>query len=180
LKPFHPTPPTQKRPRFREKSTKTRIETVSLSVFAFASCCFREKSTKTRIETCFLKQNVRDLQSFREKSTKTRIETVASSRRTRKAESVLEKNPPKQGLKLINNKLEVSNENSFREKSTKTRIETSYVIQAVHEYLYSFREKSTKTRIETAYRRRREVFRSRVLEKNPPKQGLKHTSIGGM
>jgi len=37
-----------------------------------------------------------------------------------------------------------------------------------------FREKSTKTRIETIRRPCKEGSRCHVLEKNPPKQGLKH------
>jgi len=38
---------------------------------------------------------------------------------------------------------------------------------------YCFREKSTKTRIETRLQERGLQVQARVLEKNPPKQGLK-------
>jgi len=43
----------------------------------------------------------------------------------------------------------------------------------------SFREKSTKTRIETDETEYKGKARCQVLEKNPPKQGLKHTIIQG-
>jgi len=39
-----------------------------------------------------------------------------------------------------------------------------------------FREKSTKTRIETRWADKYVAVRERVLEKNPPKQGLKLVS----
>jgi len=60
----------------------------------------------------------------------------------------------------------------FREKSTKTRIETNWftIIFDIHS---SFREKSTKTRIETGSMSMLPTMNFRVLEKNPPKQGLK-------
>jgi len=61
--------------RFREKSTKTRIETTLVSVAKMFSESFREKSTKTRIETFASDTNTLIFESFREKSTKTRIET---------------------------------------------------------------------------------------------------------
>jgi len=86
---------------FREKSTKTRIETSLVSSRAIhfnivleknppkqglkrltrgfisgSFWCFREKSTKTRIETLRRRIIIRAGQpGFREKSTKTRIET---------------------------------------------------------------------------------------------------------
>jgi len=62
----------------------------------------------------------------------------------------------------------------FREKSTKTRIETNHPRTTEPRGLPSFREKSTKTRIETQAEVGASVVRRGVLEKNPPKQGLKH------
>jgi len=65
----------------------------------FVSSCFREKSTKTRIET-LEKNSVPNIQMrFREKSTKTRIETLQNIQYRKSPKDVLEKNPPKQGLK---------------------------------------------------------------------------------
>jgi len=88
--------------------------------------CFREKSTKTRIETWCInwsgsgkmkvleknppKQGLKHGYSniygtsdacFREKSTKTRIETSSSGGKCSIRQQVLEKNPPKQGLKHL-------------------------------------------------------------------------------
>jgi len=62
---------------FREKSTKTRIETSNPCIEAHEQKSFREKSTKTRIETSpFRASSFAFQEGFREKSTKTRIETL--------------------------------------------------------------------------------------------------------
>jgi len=46
------------------------------TLFCWMLCCFRAKSTKTRIETGSISHIAKSLRSFRAKSTKTRIETL--------------------------------------------------------------------------------------------------------
>jgi len=89
---------------------------------------------------------------------------------------VLEKNPPKQGLKLVGWSTRPPVAKGFREKSTKTRIETTRRKEKGRKR-NSFREKSTKTRIETRVALQGQPPFPEVLEKNPPKQGLKQQKL---
>jgi len=157
---------------------KQGLKLASISGFGIASLCFREKSTKTRIETICGTIKNKINRSFREKSTKTRIETQLTIISLRDFCFVLEKNPPKQGLKRGLRWNTQQQQRRFREKSTKTRIETPLLGSVRIPHQVCFREKSTKTRIETLYQKpRRRKDAPKVLEKNPPKQGLKHKNL---
>jgi len=90
--------------------------------------CFREKSTKTRIETLVAKANLLLSPLVLEKNPPKQGLKPVSLPRTLFHILVLEKNPPKQGLKLSARLMGDGFHKSFREKSTKTRIETEVVI----------------------------------------------------
>jgi len=143
-------------------------------------CCerfgssFREKSTKTRIETFPKDIATAKSSSVLEKNPPKQGLKLFKTGRSAEEYFVLEKNPPKQGLKLLGSLRKNSGKKCFREKSTKTRIETKVLIVGVLLFK-SFREKSTKTRIETSKPRISLPPLWKVLEKNPPKQGLKQT-----
>jgi len=86
--------------RFREKSTKTRIETKKLEDRWLGIVKVLEKNPPKQGLKQDLLINIGHLEArFREKSTKTRIETREISSGPTVPGGVLEKNPPKQGLK---------------------------------------------------------------------------------
>ena len=107
------------------------------------------KSTKTRIETCSISGYAIFYKGSRNaKSTKTRIETWSRWLYAQSIAEVAMRNPLKQGLKRSISLPHPHPKYSRNAKSTKTRIETKLVV-FVWIRCVCRNAKSTKTRIET-------------------------------
>jgi len=134
--------------------------------------CFREKSTKTRIETPEFVLLPRCCILVLEKNPPKQGLKLFFKKNIGRANPVLEKNPPKQGLKLFNNiRTPGYPALCFREKSTKTRIETSNPTRVVVNWIV-LEKNPPKQGLKLLHTGNFEMHIG-VLEKNPPKQGLK-------